>query len=216
MSHIISNILSEAQLIAIQEMIATNPEAFENGKNSAGWHAKQVKNNEQAKGDVAASIRQMVEAALMANPVFKAAAQPKQIIKTIVSRYKPGMAYGTHIDDPLMLGTRTDLSFTLFLNDPETYKGGALVIEGHDGDNEIKLPSGSLYIYPTTTLHHVEEVTSGERLVVVGWVRSFLRDEGEREILFDLENLLAGQTDRNMINQILKIRANLLRKWVDD
>ena len=36
----------------------------------------------------------------------------------ILSRYKPGMAYGTHVDDALMQGLRTDVSFTVFLSDP--------------------------------------------------------------------------------------------------
>ena len=52
-------------------------------------------------------------------------------------------------------------------------------IEGNDGDNEIKLPAGSLVLYPTTTLHHVSEVTSGERLAIVGWVRSYIRSHEE-------------------------------------
>jgi PKHD-type hydroxylase len=126
------------------------------------------------------------------------------------------MAYGTHVDDPLMGGTRTDLSFTLFLSDPTTYDGGALVVEASDGANEIKLPAGSLVLYPATTLHHVQQVTRGERLAVVGWVRSFIRNTEDREILFDLENLIASQKDRIVLDQLLKIRANLMHKWVED
>jgi PKHD-type hydroxylase len=220
MSHIISNILSEAQLITINDVIKANPQAFESGKNSAGWHAKAVKNNEQVGTDLAKQIRDLVEKNLHANPLFNAAAQPKKIIHILVSRYKAGMAYGSHIDDPLMGGTRTDLSFTLFLNEPESYEGGELVIAEADGDSEIKLPAGSLYLYPSTTLHHVREVTRGERLVIAGWVRSFIRATSEREILFDLENLLANLkvsgADRTMLDNVLKIRANLIRKWVDD
>jgi PKHD-type hydroxylase len=220
MSHIISNILSEAQLTAITDVIKAHPQAFESGKNSAGWHAKDVKNNEQASADIAKHIRDMVEKILLSNAVFNAAAQPKKIIHMLVSRYKTGMAYGLHIDDPLMGGSRTDLSFTLFLNEPESYDGGELVIAEQDGDSEIKLPAGSLYLYPSTTLHHVREVMRGERLVVAGWVRSFIRDAGEREILFDLENLLSSlrdaKADRAVLDHVLKIRANLIRKWVQD
>ncbi len=220
MSHIITSVLSSAQLRAIKDVINANSVEFESGKNSAGWHAKDVKNNEQAPPDVATQIRQMVEKILLSNAVFNAAAQPKKIIHMLVSRYKFGMSYGQHIDDPLMSGMRTDLSFTLFLNEPEDYDGGELVIAEQDGDNEIKLPAGSLYLYPSTTLHHVREVSRGERLVIAGWVRSFIRDSGEREILFDLENLLSSlrdtKTDRVMLDHVLKIRANLIRKWVHD
>ncbi len=220
MTHIISNILDAARLASIADQISSNPQAFESGAKTAGWHAKQVKNNEQAVGSVASALGESIEATLLIHPVFKAAALPKKIIRSLVSRYKPGMAYGTHVDDPMMGGTRTDLSFTLFLSDPETYDGGALVIEGSDGDNEVKLPAGSLVLYPTTTLHHVSEVTRGERLAFVGWVRSFIRNGEDREILFDLENLIAtlhaSKADRAMLDQVLKVRANLMRKWVED
>lgn len=220
MTHIISNILDADRLAAIIKQIDSKPQAFESGAQTAGWHAKQVKNNEQATGSVASTLSHSIETALLSHPVFKAAALPKTIIRSLVSRYKPGMAYGTHVDDPMMSGTRTDLSFTLFLSDPETYDGGALVIEGHDGDNEVKLPAGSLVLYPTTTLHHVSEVTRGERLAFVGWVRSYIRNDEDREILFDLENLIAtlhaSNSDRALIDQVLKVRANLMRKWVED
>ncbi len=220
MTHFIADILDPPRLSAIIDHINSNPQAFESGAQTAGWHAKAVKNNEQAKGAAANAVREIIEAALLAHPVFKAASQPKHIIHSLVSRYKPGMAYGTHVDDPLMGGTRTDLSFTLFLNDSETYDGGALIIEGHDGDNEVKLPAGSLVLYPTTSLHRVTEVTRGERLAFVGWVRSFIRNTEDREILFDLENLIAtlhaSKADRALLDQTLKIRANLMRKWVED
>lgn len=220
MTHIISTVLDDARLTALVDQINKNPQAFESGAQTAGWHAKSVKNNEQATGTLAEAVRHTVEAAVLAHPVFKAAALPKLIIRSLVSRYKPGMSYGTHIDDPLMGGTRTDLSFTLFLSDPATYEGGALVIEAHDGDNQVKLPAGSLVLYPTTALHHVQEVTRGERLAVVGWVRSFIRSAADREILFDLENLVAtlqaSNADRALLDQVLKIRANLMRKWVED
>lgn len=220
MTHFIADILDPARLAAIVDQIKANSQAFESGAQTAGWHAKAVKNNEQAKGTAANAVREVIEATLLANPVFKAASQPKQIIHSLVSRYKPGMAYGTHIDDPLMRGTRTDLSFTLFLSDPVTYEGGSLIIQGHDGDNEVKLPAGSLVLYPTTTLHRVSEVTRGERLAFVGWVRSFIRNTEDREILFDLENLIASlhasKSDRALLDQTLKIRANLMRKWVED
>ncbi len=216
----IQNVLSAAQVEAIRERVESHPQDFEDGRRTAGWHAKAVKDNEQAKGDTAAAIREVVEKSLLAHPVFKAAAMPKSFVKTLVSRYRPGMSYGTHVDDALMGGVRTDLSFTLFLSEPETYDGGALVIEGNDGDSEIKLPPGSLVLYPTTTLHRVSEVTRGERLAFVGWVRSYIRSHEDREILFDLENVIAtlrqSGSDRAILDRLLKVKANLLRNWAED
>lgn len=216
----ISDVLSRDEVAVLRDKILKHPEAFEDGRKTAGWHARDVKHNEQAKGNVASSILEFAEGRLLANPVFKAAANPKRFVRLLVSRYRPGMAYGTHVDDALMGGVRTDLSFTLFLSDPEAYDGGALVVEGNDGETDVKLPAGSLVLYPTTTLHRVEEVTRGERIAIVGWVRSFIRAHDDREILFDLENVIAdlrgSGIDRAILNRLFKVRANLIRKWAED
>ena len=216
----IADILDAASIAAIHNEIKTGGIIFTDGSATAGWQAKAVKKNEQASGAALDGIIQKASTAILAHPIFRAAANPKQLVKVMLSRYKPGMAYGTHVDNALMGGIRTDLSFTLFLSAPDTYEGGALVIEGNDGDNEIKLPAGSLVLYPTTTLHHVSEVTSGERLAIVGWVRSYIRSHENRETLFDLENAISslrlGNVDRAILDRLLKVKANLMRGWVED
>jgi PKHD-type hydroxylase len=216
----INNVLNATQLSAIETQIAADPAAFETGATTAGWHAKAVKNNEQAGGTTAVAVCDLVQATLRANAVFRAAAHPKQLNRMMLSRYRPGMEYGTHVDDPLMGSVRNDMSFTLFLRDPASYDGGALIIESSEGDNAIKLSAGSLVLYPTTSLHRVEQVTRGERLAVVGWVRSFIRHAEDREILFDIENTIAAlrtaNADRAVLDRLFKIRANLVRKWAED
>ncbi len=199
---------------------ALRSETFTPGSATAGWHARGVKTNEQSSGPAARKAIATVEAALLAHPVFRAVARPKQLTGLLVSRYGPGMAYGTHIDDAMMGGIRTDLSFTVFLADPFSYDGGELVIEGNDGDQAVKLTAGAAVVYPTTSLHRVAEVTRGERLVVVGWVRSLVRRGDQREILFDLDQTIATLKDtgapRAMLDRVLKVRANLLRMWAED
>jgi len=216
----IHGVLDDAHIKAIVDKARSEPAAFADGRKTAGWHANTVKNNEQAPAATAQAASEMVRKALLAHPVFKAAAVPKQFVKILLSRYQPGMAYGTHVDDALMGGVRTDLSFTLFLTDPASYDGGALIVEGNEGDTEVKLPAGSLVLYPTTTLHRVEPVTRGERLAIAGWVRSYVRSHEEREILFDLENTIAAlreaKADRAILDRLFKVRANLIRKWADD
>ena len=119
-----------------------------------------------------------------------------------------------------MGGVRTDLSFTLFLSDPESYQGGALVMDDAYGERDVRLPAGELILYPSTTLHRVDPVTSGVRLAAVGWVRSFVRDSSRREVLFDLETALrsvheaAGKTP--LFDLLAKTRTNLLRMWAED
>ena len=62
---------------------------------------------------------------------------------------------------------RTDLSSTLFFSDPEDYDGGELVIQDTYGLQQVKLPAGDLVLYPGTSLHKVNPVTRGARLVLL-------------------------------------------------
>jgi PKHD-type hydroxylase len=148
------------------------------------------------------------------------AVRPKKLTPLIFARYGPGETYGSHVDDAIMQGLRTDVSFTLFLSEPDSYEGGELVIDSSGGEESVKLPAGSLFLYPSTFLHRVEPVTKGERLVCVGWARSYLRSAEQRELLFDLDRarraLFArgGKTDEFDI--LSKCTANLLRMWADD
>ena len=98
-----------------------------------------------------------------------------------------GMKYGRHIDNAFMSTGRADLSFTIFLNEKDKYSGGELLIEGLKFENKFKLDSGGIILYPSTYLHSVQEVISGERIVVVGWIESYIKSIEEREYLFDLD-----------------------------
>ncbi len=216
----IADLLNPNRVKSLLKGLHNESESFVSGKLTAGLQAKAVKNNDQSAGAAAQVAIAAVREVLNDNAVFKAAARPKEIMSMLVSRYREGMSYGSHVDDALMGGKRTDLSFTFFLSSPEDYDGGELVIEGNDGENIIKLPAGSMVLYPTTSLHRVAEVTRGERLVVVGWVRSFIRHAEQREILFDLDQTAAAlvgiKADRAITDRIFKTRNNLIRMWAED
>lgn len=192
--------------------------AYLDGRPTAGWHARQVKSNEQLPADdpVSRAVRTEVEAALRRHPIFSAAVQPS-FIQLLLNRYGAGQAYGTHVDDAYMNGRRTDVAVTLFLSEPESYDGGDLVIELPAGEQRIKLPAGAAIVYPATTLHRVEPVTRGERLACVGWIESRVRDVSAREILFDLERarraLFQQHGKTPEFDLIAKACANLLRRW---
>lgn len=192
--------------------------AYLDGRPTAGWHARQVKSNEQLSSDdpVGRTVRSEIEAALRRHPVFSAAAQPKTI-QLLLNRYGVGQAYGAHVDDAYMNGRRTDVAVTLFLSEPDSYDGGDLVIDLPAGEQRIKLPAGAAIVYPATTLHRVEPVTRGERLACVGWVESRIRDVSAREILFDLERarraLFQQHGKTPEFDLIAKACANLLRRW---
>ncbi|MHA6289534.1 Fe2+-dependent dioxygenase [Maricaulis sp. CAU 1757] len=194
---------------------------FSDGRSTAGRAAAAVKHNTQmGKGPAIDTARSLVRRALMAHPLFLAYAQPRSLTRMLISRYEAGMSYGTHVDDALMGGRRADLSFTVFLSDPESYDGGALVLDRVGGETEVRLEAGQAVVYPTSDLHRVEPVTRGERLAVVGWVRSLVRRPDQREILFDLERASRDVFDRDgkseVFDLLLKSKTNLLRQWAED
>ncbi len=216
--------LAIADALTPPEVTAIRDEAadltFGDGRKTAGRHAAEVKANDQAAPSPALeAIQAKVTTALMANPLFASAARPRQMTPLILSRYRQGQTYGTHVDDALMRGLRTDLSFTLFLSDPDTYAGGALVIEDTLEAREIKLRAGDLILYPSTSLHRVAPGTSGERLAMVGWVQSWIRQAEQREILFDLDRSIVALFDRDgkseVCDTLTKTRSNLLRLWAE-
>jgi PKHD-type hydroxylase len=157
---------------------------------------------------------------LTENQVFRAAVRPKSLSPLLISRYEHGMAYGSHVDDALMNGMRTDVAFTLFLNEQSEYDGGELIIDSAAGEDVFKLDAGSLIAYEATTLHRVAPVTRGARNAVVGWVRSYVRSAAQRELLFDLETVRTAHYSRDgktaEFDLLSKSIANLVRMWVDD
>jgi PKHD-type hydroxylase len=215
---VIGNVLDRHEVAAIRDLAARAE--FKDGRATAGRYAREVKRNEQAarSSDVDAVLSK-VEGTFMKNQTFIAAARPRRFSRLVLSRYSGGQTYGTHVDDAIIAGTRTDLSFTLFLSDEDAYEGGALIVEDALEDRAIRLAPGDMIVYPSNTLHRVEPVTSGERLAVVGWVTSWIRRPDQREILFDLERSIqetwasGGKSDQ--FDRLTKTRSNLLRMWAE-
>ena len=215
---VIGNVLDAHEAAAIREAAAGL--RFEDGRATAGRFAREVKANAQAAASAERdAILEKVQAALLANPLFLAAARPRRIVRLILSRYREGQTYGTHVDDAIMGGARTDLSFTLFLSEEAAYEGGALVVEDALEARSVKLAPGEMVLYPSNTLHRVEPVTAGERLAVVGWAQSWVREPERREVLFDLEQSLnevhAAAGKSALFDRLAKTRTNLLRLWAD-
>ena len=214
----IADVLLPDELEEIRSMLGSM--RFEDGRATAGWSAKLVKDNEQAREGAALTlVRDKVMKAIMANEVFSLAVRPKALTPLIFARYGQGREYGSHVDNPLMNGIRTDVSFTLFLADPASYDGGELVIESVSGEEEVKLPAGHLIAYDSTSLHRVAPVTRGERMVAVGWAQSYVRDSAKRELLFDLEtakrNLFTQSGKTPEFDLLAKTSANLFRMWAE-
>ena len=157
------------------------------------------------------------------NQTFNSAVLPQRMADPIFARYLPGMAYGDHVDDPIMGRQgprfRSDVSMTVFLRDPASYAGGELVIRTSFGTKTVKLAAGDAVVYPSSSLHHVAPVTRGERLVALFWVQSHVRDPARRELLYELnqarEQLLI-QTPQDAATALVdRSFANLVRMWSD-
>jgi PKHD-type hydroxylase len=163
---------------------------------------------------------QLLLQALARSEEFRDFAFPAVLAPPFLTRYRPGMKYGFHTDSAYirMPGgeLRSDLSCTIFLNDPESYEGGALHIRHGDADVRFKLKSGEAIVYPSDTLHEVEPVTKGERLVAITFIQSRIPDPFRRNLLFDL-NEVAALEGLNMSHEnftrLQLVQAQLLRYW---
>ncbi len=217
----IPNVLDPATLADVLSL--TQALDWGPGAATAGWHAREVKNNTQAlAGPVLDRLRATITAALEKNDVVRSMALPRRIFPPLVSKSGAGEGYGTHVDDAVIggtLGLRSDLSVTVFLSDPGDYDGGELVVESLAGADAAKASAGDAVLYPSTTLHRVEPVTRGERLVAVTWIESQVRDAGRREILFDLDRARRTIFEREgksaTFDLVTKSYSNLLRRWAE-
>lgn len=215
----IQGVLSPADLAEARQYLEQAP--FQDGRVTAGWHARLAKDNEQA-DPAAESVQQaseLVAKRLVEHEIFALAVRPKQLAPLLISRYATGRSYGTHVDDALMAGLRSDVAFTVFLNDPREYAGGELVLERPEGEQSFKLEAGDAVVYPSTTLHRVNRVESGMRLVAVGWAQSLVRQAERRELLFDLDSarraLFAKHGKSAEFDLLSKSLSNLLREWAE-
>ena len=198
------------------------------GNATSGPQSALAKNNEQLPEASAAAKEAgaLVLDALGRSPLFFAAALPLKVFPPLFNRYGAGQTFGTHVDNAIRIQRgsdfriRSDLSMTLFLEDPAAYDGGELVVEDHFGEQRVKLPAGHAVLYPSSSLHHVTPVTRGVRVASFFWLQSMIREDGNRRILFDLDQTvqrLTGQlggTDRSVI-ELTGVYHNLLRSWAD-
>jgi PKHD-type hydroxylase len=218
---LIKNVLNSEQLARL--LLVLEKIDYVDGARTAGPDAKEVKVNLQAKkkDPNSQAARLAVCEVLVKNPDFQSYAQPRQIGPMLFSRYKKGMKYGKHVDNAIMQAgsgqMRTDLSFTIFLSDPESYGGGELKITTFGNGELVKADRGDMVIYPSGSLHEVLEVTSGVREVAVGWVQSFIKNTEERQVMFDISRAQSamwkkeGKTEE--YDLLSRARTNLMRMW---
>jgi PKHD-type hydroxylase len=226
MIHAIERVLSGEELREIHAILARA--TWEHGRESAGAQAAALKNNEQLshQSEEMRAIRAIVLKALDRHADFFSITLPRRVFPPRVNRYSGETnAFGAHVDNAIRftpdtgVRMRTDLSCTLFLNDPKSYDGGELVFREGLGSQAVKLTAGDAIIYPGTTVHEVKPVTRGARIACFFWIESMIREEDRRNLLLDLDRTIVSLRNAHGDNphtvSLTGTYHNLLRMWAD-
>jgi len=163
---------------------------------------------------------QIVSAALARSREFVDFAMPRHVAPPLLSRYEPGMRYGGHADSALIQvgnsSIRSDLSCTVFISDPRSYEGGELSIEIGSVAIPFKGSPGEAIVYPSTMLHEVMPVRSGQRLVSITFIESHIADEHRRTQVYELNEIAALEGLSMKWESRVRldvVRQNLIRMW---
>lgn len=218
---LIKNVLDQRHLAEVQNLLKSAE--FVDGKLSAGLEASAVKHNQELapQSPLHRRLNALVMGALVQNPQYQQAVLPLRVATAFYARYEVGMAYGFHVDDPVMgpmAGRyRSDVSTTVFLNDATDYEGGELVIQTSFGEQRIKGNAGDAIIYPSSSWHKVAQIKAGTRLVAVTWAQSMVKDPNQRELLYQLaqarEGLIGKLPQSEETAKVSTVYANLVRLW---
>jgi PKHD-type hydroxylase len=224
----VRKLLNTSQLTLIKDNIqsANDNNYWIDGLNSTGMGGeKRIKNNlELSDPNISKNINDLIMKSLDADFEFLNVTAASHTSPNIVSKTCAGGYYNPHID----MWMNGDYSTTVFLNDPDEYKGGELCLfYGHE-EHKIKLESGYAVTYPTGTIHRVNRVVSGSRYVSVFWTTSSLKDSFIRELFYSisqsiqllkkndeesvhLSNCIAAQ--ENPIFMLESVKNEILRKY---
>jgi PKHD-type hydroxylase len=222
----IPDLLDAAEVARVRAVI--DAAEWIDGNVTSGPQSALAKRNAQLPedGSAAREAGAIVLDALGRSPLFVAAALPLKVFPPLFNRYAGGQDFGLHVDNAVRIRRgsdfriRSDLSATLFLEDPADYDGGELVIETQFGPQTVKLPAGHMVVYPASSLHRVTPVTRGTRTASFFWIQSMVRDDGARALLFELDQgvqavaAAQGQGDPTTV-RLTGVYHNLLRRWAD-
>jgi len=222
----IPEVLTKAQVAECRAILDAGP--WVDGNLTSGFQAARAKSNEQLPQDSEAAriVGEIIQRALEAHPLFVSAALPQVILPPMFNRYGEGMGFKDHVDnairrDPLSgRRLRTDLSATLFLEEPEAYDGGELVVNDLYGDHVVKLGAGDMILYPSSSLHHVTPVTRGRRTASFFWIQSLVRDDARRTLLLEMDIAIQRlarkvEVDDESLLSLTGVYHNLLRQWAE-
>src|SRR4051812_40181127 len=212
-------ILSDAEISECKRIAASTP--FVDGRISNPHNT--AKQNEQLhEPNAYKQSSDIIRAAMLRSPEFGEFAFPVALAPPLITRYKPGMKYGAHADAAFIqlpgATIRSDLSCTIFLNDPKDYDGGELQVGLGDAQLTFKLQPGEAIVYPSDSFHQVVPVMRGERLVAITFIQSRIQDPFRRNTLYELNEVAALEglkMDPQNFGRLQLVQQNLLRYWSD-
>ena len=221
MDHLSHQLLNDDEVNALRNKLLLNQDDWEEGKKTAGKQAARVKNNLQLNKESPTSkeCSRYVINQIALDPLIKSYCIPSRVHGVMFSKASCSQGYGMHVDNAYMQSGRSDISFTLFLSEKNSYEGGELCIQTTQSEESIKLSAGEVLFYPSTTLHKVKKVIKGERLVCVGWIQSHVSSYEDRNMLFGLnagaQGLLAKHGPSAELDLVFQAYNNLLRRLGD-
>ena len=223
MIYVADQLLNPEEVDQLRRLFDLQP--ARDGRHSTATGLQEVKNNQEiVLGENRQMVKDLLATACNRQPVLNLALLPRKLSTPLLSRYGPGMRYGSHMDSAIGQDDdriyRIDLSCTVFLDAKDTYDGGELEIDTDFGPQTYKLGAGDAVFYPTVFIHRVNPVQSGERRVCVFWMESLIRDPAQRAILLELTQLSGWRSEREPIDseprqRLVKVRENLYRMWLE-
>ena len=197
--------------------------SFRDGKLANAIETEPGEDREEPKDSgirMVSELNRIVVGALAMDQEVRYATLPRMIGSAVYTRFREGMQFGPHLDKPIMGNRnqyRSDIAITVFLNAPEEYEGGELILHTPFGPNRFKLPAGDVLVYPASFPHQVARVQSGERLAAVAWLQSLVRSYEQRHLLFQLgrvrERLLQADSASAEAGVLGQIYGSLVRTW---
>ena len=212
------NILTAAEAKKIFDW--SESQQFQDGKETAHGKAKDIKDNEQL-GAANPQVKKWIEqikVRFLTDPTLRAFTQAQEFVGMRINSYKTAQKYDWHVDMGIMSGVRTDMSFTVFLTPKSEYEGGVLEINHGSHIVKIKGEVGQVVVYPTGLLHRVTPVTSGRRICFIGWIKSNIPAQDDREALFTLAAEIGrlkevhGDKDSDKLSYVLQHMTRALAR----
>jgi PKHD-type hydroxylase len=223
----IPELLSPAEASSFVAALSGDTVQWVDGRVTAGHQGAQVKHNQQLdeSSRLARELGSRIVGLLERHPLFISAVLPNRLYPPLFNRFAPGMQFGMHVDGSVRTiaatgeKLRTDLSATLFLTPPDAYDGGELLVETELERRRAKFAAGDLLVYSATARHRVTEVKRGTRLAAVFWIQSLVRDDQNRERLFELDRTIQSLTQAQAAPEALlsltSLYHGLLKLWTD-